>query len=362
MSILVPRVSVVMSVYNGLPFVRDAVQSILCQTLEDFEFIIVNDGSTDESLSYLKSIEAVDARVRILDQANTGLTRALIRGVSEARSSLIARMDADDLSAPDRLQKQVAILDRRPDLLAATCGIENVTEQLERVSVNDGRYDMDAIPMLNAFFNSIGGHGHMMFRKSAYELAGGYDPDFRYTQDYDLWTRMLAHGQFGTARGILYRFRNGDNTVSKKYSGQQTELAVVVANREFQRLTGTFLDKGDSLIVLQLWRSRETQTGARDLAKANRLMWNAFSCYFEKFPERRHCSGSVRAHIADMWVRTLQRTSLRRQPIRFLCVAGFSLSWYPKIALQGLGRRLLTPFIDLKHYLAASLGKTELRA
>jgi glycosyltransferase involved in cell wall biosynthesis len=124
MSTSVPRVSVVMSVYNGLPFLREAVQSILCQTFEDFEFVIINDGSTDDSLSYLRSVEAMDSRVRILDQANAGLTRALIRGVNEARASLIARMDADDLSTPDRLQKQVAVLDGRPDLLAATCGIE----------------------------------------------------------------------------------------------------------------------------------------------------------------------------------------------------------------------------------------------
>jgi glycosyltransferase involved in cell wall biosynthesis len=338
MSTAFPRVSVVMSVYNGLPLVREAVQSIQSQTFEDFEFIIVNDGSTDGTLAYLKSVEAMDSRVRILDQANTGLTRALIRGVAEARSSLIARMDADDLSAPDRLRKQVAVLDEMPDLCAATCGIEYVTEQLERVIVNDGRHDMDAIPMLNTLFNSIGGHGHMMFRKSAYELAGGYDPDFRYAQDYDLWTRMLCYGRLGVARGILYRFRLGDNSISKKFSGQQMESAALVANREFQKLTGTFLDKRDSLVILQLWSPREgPEACIRDLAQANRSMRKAFSSYFEKFPERRHCMESVRMQIAEMWLR---KTSLRR-PIRFLFVAGFSMSWSPRTAIQGLRRRLL---------------------
>src|SRR5262245_17827114 len=111
-----PRVSVVMSVYNGLPLVRAAVQSILDQTLEDFEFVIVNDGSTDGTLDYLRSVEAHDSRIRVLDQANTGLTRALIRGVAEARAPLIARMDADDISAPDRLHKQVQVMDSDPDI------------------------------------------------------------------------------------------------------------------------------------------------------------------------------------------------------------------------------------------------------
>jgi glycosyltransferase involved in cell wall biosynthesis len=350
----IPRVSVVMSVYNGLPLVRDAVQSILCQTLEDFEFIIVNDGSSDGTLDYLKSVEAGDSRVRIIDQANTGLTRALIRSVAEARAPLIARMDADDLSAPDRLQKQVAVLDDGPDLSAATCGVEYVTEQLERVSVNDGRYDMDAIPILNTFFNSIGGHGHMMFRKSAYELAGGYDPDFRYSQDYDLWTRMLCHGRFGLARGILYRFRVGHSSISKNYASQQTELAAQVANREFRRLTGTPLDKRASQIILELWLSRGApQAGFVELARANRSMWEAFSSYFERFPERRHCMENVRAHVAGMWLRTLHKTSARRQPIHFLFAAAFSTSWSPRTAVQGLRHRLVRPFVQMNRHARA---------
>ena len=160
-----------------------------------------------------------------------------------------------------------------------------------------------------------------------------------------------------------YCFRIGHNSISKNYSRQQTELAVLVANREFQKLTGTFLDKRDSLLILQLWRSREgPQAGFREFTKANRLMWKAFSSYFEKFPERRHCMESVRTHIADMWVRTLQKTSLRWHPIRFLFVASFSMSWNPQIAIQGLGQRLLRPFVHVKQYVVTILAQIELRA
>src|SRR5690242_3767545 len=111
----VPRVSVVMGVYNEALRVGCAIDSILEQSFADFELVIVDDGSPDQTPSILESYRLCDPRVRIVTQQNTGLTRALIHGCAEARGRYIARQDADDWSNPNRLEVQVRMLDDNPD-------------------------------------------------------------------------------------------------------------------------------------------------------------------------------------------------------------------------------------------------------
>lgn len=337
----IPKLSVVMSVYNGLPLVKSAIESILSQTFEDFEFIIVNDGSTDETLCCLRSMEASDARIRIIDQPNGGLTCALIRGIKEARAQLIARMDADDLSLSEQFEKQLAFLDANPDMVGTTCGIEYVNEQLERVVVRDCSYDTDAIPMYMAFFNAFGGHGQMMFRKSSYNLAGGYNPDFRYAQDYDLWVRMLAIGTIGQTPGTLYKFRVGHSSISTRHAGQQRKLAARAARRQFEQLTGHTIKDGAAELFLDLWARRDLRQISLDrLAGANRDMWELFRCYFKRYPERRHCAEQIRVQISDIWIGTFQQTSFRF-PRRSLAVARFAMGWSFWRAARVVRRRFL---------------------
>lgn len=234
----IPRISVVMSVFNGMPLLADAIDSILAQTMGDFEFIIVNDGSTDGSLATLQDYATRDTRIVIIDQVNTGLTKALIRGVAAARAPLIARMDADDISMPERFARQIELLETRPDLVAVSCGIEFVSHDLCSIAIAERRFDEVSLPLLMAFGNVISGHGQMMFRISAYDAAGGYDAEFRFAQDYDLWCRLLAHGPIGEADGVLYRFRVGHDSITTRYGGRQKELAATVATKQYQRIAG----------------------------------------------------------------------------------------------------------------------------
>ncbi len=120
----VPRVSVVMSVYNGQRYLRRAVDSILAQEFRDFEFIIINDGSQDGSREILAEYAGRDPRIRLIDQENRGLTKALIRGCAEARGEYIARQDADDWSHPSRLASCVALLDQWPNCVIASSWAE----------------------------------------------------------------------------------------------------------------------------------------------------------------------------------------------------------------------------------------------
>lgn len=109
-----PKVSVVMSVYNGEKYLPETIDSILNQTFKDFEFIIINDGSTDKTAKILTSYD--DPRIRIFNQENMGLTKSLNRAISLAKGEYIARMDADDISYPERLKKQVDYLNKNPDI------------------------------------------------------------------------------------------------------------------------------------------------------------------------------------------------------------------------------------------------------
>ena len=133
-----------MSVYNGMPHVRAAVESIEAQSFQDFEFIIINDASTDGSSDYVREAAQGDHRIRVITQENSGLTLALIRGVAESKTPLIARMDADDFPMPDRLSRQVALLDADSDLEPVTCGVDYVSEDLRVISSERGRSERDS--------------------------------------------------------------------------------------------------------------------------------------------------------------------------------------------------------------------------
>ena len=121
-----PKVSVVMSVYNSEPFIRDAIKSILGQSFQDFEFIIINDGSTDGSLQIIQSYG--DSRIRITSQENLGLTKSLNKGIGIARGEYIARQDADDISEPSRLEKQVAVLEQNSRAVLVSSNIRYFSE------------------------------------------------------------------------------------------------------------------------------------------------------------------------------------------------------------------------------------------
>ncbi len=336
----VPRVSVVMSVYNGGRLVADAIDSILTQSLSDFEFIIVNDGSTDGTLAVLESYAAKDARIRILDQANTGLTKALVRGVAAARAPLIARMDADDLSNPERLERQAALLDSRPDLVAVSCGIENVAHDLRPLGLAVRRFDEVSLPLLLAFSNIIAGHGNMMFRKSAYDQAGGYDPEFRFSQDYDLWCRMVALGPIGEATGVLYRFRAGHDSISARSSDEQRRLAVLVAARQYQRVTGITPEQSVVSDAMDRWvpSAYARHSAARQFV-VDRHIRDAVNRHYKRCPDQSDSRRRVHDHLADQLIQARRSVPGLAFSTRAALV-GLAANWSPEMILDVLRQKL----------------------
>lgn len=201
-----PRVSVVMSVYNGEQYLNEAVESILNQSFSDFEFVIVDDGSTDSSLRILKSFAARDARIYLLERAeNRGLTICLNEGIRVASGDYIARMDADDVSLPQRLQEQVAFMDAHPDVGICGSWAELIGTHAGQVWKYPASHDEICASML--FANTFV-HPAVMLRGATLRLHDlQYDRQIRYAQDYELWSRAMFLTRLANVEQVLLRYR-----------------------------------------------------------------------------------------------------------------------------------------------------------
>lgn len=234
-----PKVSVVMPVYNGDHFLRDAVDSILSQSFRDFQFVVVDDGSTDGSTDILLDYASKDARVLYHRQPkNMGLVAALNDGIALSSGEYIARMDADDISMPDRLSKQVALLDSNDvDLVGANYikfpGPRSKTTRLPQTP--------EAIAKTMQYTCCIG-HPVATFSRKAFDASGGYD--IRYAkggaEDYDLWLRIMRNFNLANIKDPLLRYRLHNNSLtaaSRKKDRYVHNSASAVANH-FAELYG----------------------------------------------------------------------------------------------------------------------------
>lgn len=182
-----PAVSVLMPVHNGAPWVRDAVESILTQTLEDLELIVIDDGSTDATPELLGCVR--DPRLRVERRGRAGLTRALNLALGLARGALIARLDADDAALRERLERQRAFLDAHADVGLLGTGAREVDEAGR--TVREVRPPADDAAIRRALIRrNPFVHSSVMMRRSVLERVGGYDEALPVAQDYDLWMRM----------------------------------------------------------------------------------------------------------------------------------------------------------------------------
>jgi len=229
-----PKVSVVMSVYNGEKHLREAIDSILNQTFTDFEFIIINDGSTDRTKEILESY--FDPRIRLFHQKNIGLTKSLNRGLEIVRGEYIARQDADDISEQERLYHEVKLLDNNSEVgLVGTYAsfIDRNGKQMSVWKTPENHGDIKSGLMKENCFC----HGSVMFRKNCIDTVGYYREYFKYTQDYDLWLRISELYKVANINKVLYKFRRDSNTISRKKLSEQLNyhlLAIELAKERSQ--------------------------------------------------------------------------------------------------------------------------------
>uniref|UniRef100_UPI0011E6F564 glycosyltransferase family 2 protein n=1 Tax=Campylobacter concisus TaxID=199 RepID=UPI0011E6F564 len=220
-----PVVSVVMSVYNAEKYLDDAIQSILKQTYKNFEFVIINDGSNDRSLEIIKKYKNEDDHIILISRENRGLISSLNEGIAKARGEYIARMDADDISLPFRIEKQLQVMEHDKNIVVCGSWInifgENINEKVARY------FEHDKQIKANLLVSCCFAHPSVMIRKDA--LTNNnilYDERFKNAEDYYLWTQLAKVGKFYNIPEILlkYRFletsitRLSDRDFSKRYN------------------------------------------------------------------------------------------------------------------------------------------------
>ncbi len=216
-----PAVTVLLAVYNGAALLRASVGSILAQTFTDFELLVVDDGSTDETPAILR--EYKDSRLRVVkNERNLGLTRSLNRGLAEARGKFIARHDADDLSDARRLEKQVAFLSQHPEVqLLGTCAWR-ISPEGRTTGPNDLPVTHDAIRWASVTDNPFL-HTSVMFRRDC--VLGefrGYEERFAICQDFELWNRIAARYPVANLRARLVRMREHPSSMTRTQSAETT--------------------------------------------------------------------------------------------------------------------------------------------
>ncbi len=217
-----PRVTVLMSVHDGEPYLRDAVASVLCQTMRDFEFLILDDGSSDASASIIESFG--DPRIRLVrNPANLGLAASLNRGLDLARGAYVARMDSDDISLPGRLAAQAAFLDASPRVSVCGSWVEIIGQRAGHV----WRYPTDPDEIrCRLLFEPPLAHPSVMMRKAHLDEAGlRYDPAFRRAQDYDLWVRAVPRLVLTNLPEVLFLYRIHPGQAGESHFEEQQEFA-----------------------------------------------------------------------------------------------------------------------------------------
>lgn len=197
-----------MAVYNGAKYLTECIDSILGQTFRDFEFVVVDDGSTDETTPMLADYARRDARVRVLNQSNQGVAASLNRGLADATGQLIARMDADDISKPGRLARQVKFLAAHPNIGVSGTWVDTIGDNgggIWRYPVRDDEVRSQLI--LGPPF----AHPAVMMRTQVVRSAGGYRTEYTITEDYDLWVRLANCTAFANLPTVflMHRLHSG---------------------------------------------------------------------------------------------------------------------------------------------------------
>jgi len=209
------KISVVMPVYNAGPFLPEAIESILNQTFSDFEFIIINDGSTDDSGALISQYGLRDGRIKVKHQTNQGVVAALNTGFDLSRGKYIARMDADDVSLPERLEKQVVFMEAHPQIGVCGAWVRTIGQPDGRI----WRYPVDD-PTIRCqlLFHSPLAHPAVIIRQELLEETGlRYESRYKHAEDYAFWSKLSIYTKFANIPDVLHLYRMHSQQVMQTY-------------------------------------------------------------------------------------------------------------------------------------------------
>lgn len=228
-----PKISVIMPAYNAEKYIKNAIDSVLNQSFRDFEFIILNDCSVDRTEEIILSYQD-DRIVYLKNEKNLGVAATLNRGLEIARGEYIARMDADDISLPERFEKQVAFLDENTAIAVVGCAVEKFcgtqTLGLRRFSAGAEMLRIDTL------FGCPLAHPGVMFRRAVICGLGGYEAEFEGLEDYALWWKVSQNWDLAALPQMLLRYRIHPGQVTQKPTKEKAQRMLCLKKRQLEAL------------------------------------------------------------------------------------------------------------------------------
>lgn len=228
-----PKISVIMSVYNSLLFLSESIETILSQSLSDFEFIIVNDGSDGASIKILQTYAKKDKRIILINnKENHGLTKSLNKAIATSKGKYIARQDSHNISFSNRLKVQYQFMEEHPEIVLCGCGYKNTQNNITFAEYRPpSSHRKIRKKMLNK--NALA-HFTIMFRNKQNIV---YRDKFKYAQDYDLYLNLLSAGKkISAVPAILVEYRMFENTISYAKAAEQGLFAEKAREMYFERI------------------------------------------------------------------------------------------------------------------------------
>ena len=221
-----PKISVLMSAHNAEKYIREAIESILNQTLRDLEFIIIDDNSGDSTLKIIK--EYNDARIKIIEnKTNLGLTKSLNLGLKMAQGEYIARIDADDVSTNTRLEEEFKFMNQFPDVAVIGSWAEIINEKSEKVFVEQRECDVDIIKWTQILKNQII-HSSAFFRKNILSDIGSYNEKYQYAQDFEFWFRVSRKYKMINIPKLLVEQRVHQKSITQAPKTANSQKSLIV--------------------------------------------------------------------------------------------------------------------------------------
>jgi hypothetical protein len=270
-----PAVSILMPVFNRERFLEAAIESVLAQDFSDFELLIVDDGSRDRTPELLRIWSERDARIVVVtSDENLGIPGALNLGLQHARAPYIGRFDSDDLMMPGRLVAQAEVLDRAPEVVLVSCAYDVIDVDGRYLGTRREEEPHEVVLYILNFYNIVGGHGQVMFRRDDVLAIGAYDCRYPSSEDYDLWVRLLRRGRIVTLPLVGMRMREHDSRSIVQYAKVKRANWTAIMTGALGRHLGRPIGDDETAALITLWR----HDGAMGMdSRADKTMREAFA-------------------------------------------------------------------------------------
>ncbi len=269
-----------MSAYNAESYLAQAMESILAQTFSDWELLIINDGSTDQSAAIINAYR--DPRLKLINNPrNIGLTKSLNIGLHAAQTPYIARLDTDDISLPERLAKQYQFMENHPEVWLVATLTKLIDPESKTFDYQKTPTDPDLLRFSLLLGNSIT-HSSIFFRRQPILDLGGYNENFRYAQDFELYSRILAKGQIAVLPEVLVKYRRHEQSITLHQDSRQNaeDFAMQTVFNNLHRYTAATPQDFEAL--KQSLLIKRGRVGFRQALRAMQIMRQLWQSYLTK--------------------------------------------------------------------------------